>query len=57
MSKGMGLSNITSRISSLNGDLQIESGIGKGMKVVARINTKQDETTINNQRKRRWKKR
>lgn len=57
MSKGMGLSNITSRISSLNGDLQIESGIGKGLKVVARINTKQDETTINNQRKRRWKKR
>ena len=55
--QGMGLSNITSRISSLNGDLQIESGIGKGLKVVARINTKQDETTINNQRKRRWKKR
>lgn len=57
MSKGMGLSNITSRISSLNGDLQIESGIGKGLKVVARINTKQDDVITHNQRKRRWKKR
>ena len=57
MSKGMGLSNITSRISSLNGDLQIVSSVGSGLKVVVRINTKQDETAVNNQRKRRWKKR
>lgn len=57
MSKGMGLSNITSRISSLNGDLQIVSSVGSGLRVVVRINTKQDETAVNNQRKRRWKKR
>lgn len=49
--KGMGLSNITSRIDSLNGILSITSNEGNGMQAFVRINTKQNEPTIK-QRKR-----
>jgi signal transduction histidine kinase len=51
-SKGMGLSNITSRIDSLNGVLNITSSKGKGMQALVHINTKQEEPTLK-QRKRR----
>lgn len=57
ISSGMGLSNITSRIDSLNGELHITSSIGAGMSVVAHINTKQNDTNAQKQRKRRWKRR
>jgi len=53
---GMGLSNITSRINSLNGYLKITSKEGHGMQATIDINTKPEEKKIN-QRKRRWKKR
>lgn len=56
ISRGMGLSNITSRIDSLNGELDIRSREGEGMQVVARINTKPNEA-VTKQRKQRWKKR
>lgn len=56
ISRGMGLSNITSRIDSLNGELKIQSREGEGMQVLARINTKQDEIVVK-QRKQRWEKR
>ena len=55
-SGGMGLSNIHSRINSLNGSLRISSSEGKGMKAVAKINLKADES-IQNLKKRRWRKR
>ena len=53
---GMGLSNIHSRINSLNGTLRISSSEGKGMKAVAKINLKGEEPT-QKQKKHRWKKR
>ena len=56
-SSGMGLSNITSRVDSLNGELQITSSKGIGVHVFARINTAQSESYTPKQRKRRWKKR
>ena len=56
-SSGMGLSNITSRVDSLNGELQITSSNGRGVHVFARINTAQSESYTPKQRKRRWKKR
>ena len=40
---GMGLSNITSRIDSLNGALSINSSEGNGMEALAYISTKPDE--------------
>ena len=53
---GMGLSNITSRIDSLNGDITITSAKGEGMRAVAHINTLPNE---GNSKKdaRRWIKR
>ena len=56
VSGGMGLSNITSRINSLNGTLKIMSNEGRGMQALVEINTKPEEKKTN-QRKRRWKKR
>jgi signal transduction histidine kinase len=56
-SRGMGLSNITSRVDSLNGELQITSSEGMGMRVFTRINTAQSEPSVPKQRKRRWRKR
>lgn len=38
-SKGMGLSNITSRIDSINGAIAIYSKVGEGMRAVAKIET------------------
>ena len=35
----MGLSNIASRVNSLNGTFDIESRKGEGMKAVVRVNT------------------
>ena len=55
-SGGMGLSNITSRINSLNGTLKIMSNEGRGMQALVEINTKPEEKKTN-QRRRRWKKR
>lgn len=55
-SGGMGLSNITSRINSLNGTLKLTSNEGKGMRAAIDINTKPEDKKMN-QRKRRWKKR
>ena len=52
---GMGLSNITSRIDSLNGDIEIRSKEGSGMQVVAHISITQSETPIQKQRKRNGK--
>ena len=56
VSGGMGLSNITSRINSLNGTLKIMSNEGRGMQALVEINTKPEEKKTN-QRRRRWKKR
>ncbi len=44
MLSGMGLSNITSRVDSLNGELQISSANGDGVHVVVNINTSKSET-------------
>ena len=57
ISNGMGLSNITSRVDSLNGELQITSAEGEGIHVLANINTSQNESHAPKQRKRRWEKR
>ena len=54
-SSGMGLSNITSRINSLNGTLKISSHEGRGMQALAEINTKPEERISN--RRRRWNRR
>ena len=43
LSNGMGLSNITSRIDSLNGNISITSSENNGMKAAAKIDTKQNE--------------
>ena len=40
MDCGMGLSNINSRINSLNGDLDIRSSKGKGMTAVVKVNVR-----------------
>ena len=56
-SKGMGLSNITSRIDSMNGVLNITSSEGEGMQALVRINTKQEETTLKQRKRRRHGKR
>ena len=53
-STGMGLSNILSRIDSLNGTLNISSNEGEGMQAFAQINTKQEES-YTKQRKRHEK--
>lgn len=57
ISNGMGLSNITSRIDSLNGELQITSKVGAGMSAIAHIDTAQNDAHTPKQRKRRWKRR
>ena len=54
MLSGMGLSNITSRIDSLSGELSINSAEGEGMSVVARINTAKTEPVSPKKRRRRW---
>ncbi len=48
---GMGLSNITSRIDSLNGVLTINSGEGKGMEALVHINTSQEEPSPKQRRR------
>ena len=53
-SGGMGLSNITSRIKSLNGVLKIESRKGKGVEVLAQIGKRDGDA---GRRKRLWQKR
>ena len=53
---GMGLSNITSRIDSLSGDISITSVKGKGMSAVAHINTAPSESGLK-KKNRRWRKR
>lgn len=55
-SNGMGLSNITSRIDSLNGSIEINSRNGEGMRAVAHIETQPGVGSIKNGR-RRWIKR
>ncbi|MBE6212141.1 MAG: sensor histidine kinase [Rikenellaceae bacterium] len=57
IASGMGLSNITSRVDSLNGELQITSAEGRGVHVFANINTSQSDSHTPKQRRRRWKKR
>ena len=57
ISNGMGLSNIISRVDSLNGELQITSSEGNGARVFTRINTVQSEPCAPKQRKRQWRKR
>ena len=52
-SKGMGLSNITSRINSLNGSLKIVSNSGDGMEATVQIDT-QPGKHIEKQKERRW---
>jgi signal transduction histidine kinase len=52
--KGMGMSNITSRIDSLNGVFSITSSKGKGMKALVYISTKQEEP-LSKQRRRNGK--
>lgn len=49
-STGMGLSNIFSRIDTLNGEIKIESDEGQGMCASARINTTQDENKSKRER-------
>ena len=52
--KGMGMSNITSRIDSLNGVFSITSSKGKGMKALVYISTKHEEP-LSKQRRRNGK--
>lgn len=56
-SKGMGLSNITSRIDSLNGELSITSREGEGMQALVQINTKPEEPTTKQRKRKRHGKR
>ena len=49
-SKGIGLSNVFSRIDTLNGEIKIESNKGRGMYALARINTSQDENKSKRER-------
>ena len=53
--KGMGLSNITSRINSLNGTLSISSNKGEGMQAVVQIGTKVEISSA--KQRKRWRKR
>ena len=39
---GIGLQNVKARVSSLNGELQVESTIGKGTSVYIELNCQQD---------------
>ena len=55
-SKGMGLSNITSRIDSLNGSLKIVSNSGNGMQAIVQIDTQPGKHTETS-RERRWRRR
>ena len=55
-SKGMGLSNITSRIDSLNGSLNIISNSGEGMQAIVEIDT-QPGKHIEKGEERRWRRR
>lgn len=55
-SNGMGLSNITSRIDSLNGNITISSVNGNGMSAVAHIDTALNEGGFKKDRQ-RWRKR
>lgn len=57
MSCGMGLSNITSRIDSLNGELHIESSEGAGMQAIAHISTLRDGIQMQKKTHRRYGKR
>ena len=57
MNKGMGLSNISSRISSLDGELQILSSEGEGLNVVATIDIKQEKSSLQTEKKKRWRRR
>lgn len=52
---GMGLSNIVSRIDSLNGELDIRSSKGKGMQATVAVSLKQNLTTT--KPKKRWQRR
>ena len=53
---GMGLSNITSRIKSLNGTFSITSAEGEGMQAVVQIAIKSEDVNSNKEEK-PWKKR
>lgn len=53
---GMGLSNITSRINSLNGTLSLSSSKGEGMQAVVQIRVKADEAH-SKQKRHQWRKR
>jgi signal transduction histidine kinase len=55
-SNGMGLSNITSRIDSINGSIEIQSRKGEGMSVVASIETAAVDNVPKSVRK-RWRER
>ena len=57
MNKGMGLSNISSRISSLNGQLEMISNRGEGLDVVASIDIKQEKSSLQTEKKKRWRRR
>ena len=53
---GMGLSNITSRIDSLNGNITISSEDGHGMSAIAHIDTAINDSGLKKDRQ-KWKKR
>ena len=53
--KGMGLSNITSRINSLNGTISISSKTDEGMQAVVQVGTKIEASSA--KQRRRWRKR
>ncbi len=53
LSNGMGLSNITSRIDSLNGHISITSSENGGMRAVANINTEPNENEVKSGRRHR----
>ena len=56
-SKGMGLSNITSRINSLNGSLSIVSNSGEGMEATVQIDTQPGKHIEKREERRRWRRR
>ena len=53
---GMGLSNITSRIDSLNGNITISSKDGHGMSAIAHIDTAINDSGLKKDRQ-KWRKR
>ena len=53
MDCGMGLSNISSRINSLGGTLDISSAKGKGMRAAIRVNTQQEPALPKRKRRNR----